>query len=630
MQIKVHQQNKSSIQNDPGHQVRSVNAVFKKRNSKQLSYDNVVGSLTETVSPSYNFNQLNVNTPITIQPRLTINQPNDIYEQQADAVAEKVMRMPDAGVKQISPFLAGNKPIDVQRKCAECEEEEKQKLQRKESGISVPVVSSAVSETLQSAGQSLDITTRSFMEPRFGFDFGKVRIHNDSQAQQSAKDINALAYTHQNNIVFGAGQYQPQTDPGRKLLAHELTHVIQQSSMPNRAGEFHIGEQNKLFEQQADNNSGQLLTEDTQSLDKTMPKQYTGSPFLQRQVPGVPSLFSPIPKINLPSDEIMIDEAEGTTAENPKLASLAIAYKEKAVNNPQEYIKLSTYLSESFQLDSAKAAGETTRLQRRMADIKNALVKLGVPANSVEISPATAFSTHGEGQITASLYNSPQSNSYLLPQKPLLGPAAPATAGGASPSLSDLLSFKFKAGPLQFAVELPKSVAIKLPVALNIAQILSFELKAESSGDFSFTISLNGSRHLNVAAKAAVKFDKDKGSSGSAGLEITTTKTVCNAPSPDSLKAKITESGEKLAKALKELETVKPDERLSKLIDIAGTIGEIYDAVDKSKSQCKEVPRATVNIGVQVPINPSDSTLNDPDPTKRPASSIGVTLTVPF
>jgi len=81
---------------------------------------------------------------------------------------------------------------------------------------------------------------------------------------------------------------------------------------------------------------------------------------------------------------------------------------------------------------------------------------------------------------------------------------------------------------------------------------------------------------------------------------------------------------------MKELETAAPDDRLSKLADIAGAIGEMYDAVDKAKGSCKEVPRATFNFGVQGPLSPSDSSLNDPDPNKRPSTFIGGTLTIPF
>ena len=80
-----------------------------------------------------------------------------------------------------------------------------------------------------SPGNPMDTITRSFMESKFGFDFGNVRIHNNPLAHQSAKDINALAYTHKNNIVFNTGQYSPGSVAGKKLLAHELTHVTQQA-----------------------------------------------------------------------------------------------------------------------------------------------------------------------------------------------------------------------------------------------------------------------------------------------------------------------------------------------------------------------------------------------------------------
>jgi len=159
-------------------------------------------------------------SPATIQPKLTINPPNDIYEQQADAMAEKVMRMPAGG----NAFFKSSSN-SIQRKCAHCEEEEK-KVQMKSANGSVG--SSAFTNVVQSAGQPLDANTRSFMEPRFGRDFSNVRIHNDAEAATSARSINAMAYTSGNDIVFGQNQFSPTTNSGKQLLAHELTHVIQQ------------------------------------------------------------------------------------------------------------------------------------------------------------------------------------------------------------------------------------------------------------------------------------------------------------------------------------------------------------------------------------------------------------------
>lgn len=168
-----------------------------------------------------------------IQPKLTINQPNDIYEQEADAMADTVMRMP-------APFLSSQrgeetffKPVGsyLQRKCAHCEEEDKT-MQRKESNNGQPAVLTQTENYIQtlSGGKNLDEKERSFFEPRMGYDFINVKIHTDAAAVKSAQSINALAYTSGNNIVFNEGQYAPGTDSGKRLLGHELTHVIQQQA----------------------------------------------------------------------------------------------------------------------------------------------------------------------------------------------------------------------------------------------------------------------------------------------------------------------------------------------------------------------------------------------------------------
>jgi hypothetical protein len=163
-----------------------------------------------------------------IQAKLTIGQPNHIYEQEADAMADKVMRM-----KNDEPVQTFFKPAisRIQKKCAHCEDEEKLQMKSDGGGSKGMAAPAVVHDVINSGGQALDKETATFMESRFGYDFGDVRVHNDSLAHQSSKDINALAYTHGNHMVFGAGQYQPGTDAGKKLLAHELTHVIQQKSL---------------------------------------------------------------------------------------------------------------------------------------------------------------------------------------------------------------------------------------------------------------------------------------------------------------------------------------------------------------------------------------------------------------
>jgi hypothetical protein len=87
-----------------------------------------------------------------------------------------------------------------------------------------------VHDVVRSPGRPLDPATRGFMEPRFGHDFSHVRIHTDSKAAESARTLNARAYTVGNAVVFGSGRFAPSTSAGRLLIAHELSHTIQQSS----------------------------------------------------------------------------------------------------------------------------------------------------------------------------------------------------------------------------------------------------------------------------------------------------------------------------------------------------------------------------------------------------------------
>ncbi len=175
------------------------------------------------------------------QAKLTIGQPNDKYEQEADRVADQVMRMPDPKLQrqpeneeeeetlQTNPLVDNITPV-IQRQEEPPEEDEE--AQAKEDGGSATSVSTSVESginTIRSGGSALSESTRSFFEPRFGRDFGGVRIHTDSNANHLALSVNSKAFTVGQNVVFGTGQYSPGSRTGRSLLAHELTHVIQQS-----------------------------------------------------------------------------------------------------------------------------------------------------------------------------------------------------------------------------------------------------------------------------------------------------------------------------------------------------------------------------------------------------------------
>jgi hypothetical protein len=167
-----------------------------------------------------------------LQAKLTISEPNDPYEEEADRVADAVMRMPDpASARPDVGASRAARVSDLQRMCAECKED----LQRKASFDEGEQQSTSEIESfvgsLSGRGQPLAPSTRAFFEPRFGVDLGDVRVHSDAGADHSARSIQALAYTAGNNIVFRAGQYAPESEHGRRLLAHELTHVMQQGAL---------------------------------------------------------------------------------------------------------------------------------------------------------------------------------------------------------------------------------------------------------------------------------------------------------------------------------------------------------------------------------------------------------------
>lgn len=162
----------------------------------------------------------------------------------------------------------------LQRKCASCgqykmagggcsECSKKQLLQRyskeKTQSTEVPPI---VHEVLNSPGQALDSGTRTFMESRFGQDFSGVRAHTNAKAATSAQAVNALAYTVRDNVVFNTGQYTPQTQAGKQLIAHELTHVMQQRTASSSAiatKPSAISQTTDLAEQEADTVSQQVM-----------------------------------------------------------------------------------------------------------------------------------------------------------------------------------------------------------------------------------------------------------------------------------------------------------------------------------------------------------------------------------
>ena len=158
-----------------------------------------------------------------IQPKLEIGKPGDRYEQEADSYADKIMMMPD---------ISANEKEKVQTK--PIAETISPLLQASFSSTSEELTSNSNLEnqinSSKNNGNSLPENTRSFMESRFGADFSNVKIHTDLKAVQMNRELNAHAFTNGNNIYFNSEKFNPESSSGKRLLAHELTHVVQQSS----------------------------------------------------------------------------------------------------------------------------------------------------------------------------------------------------------------------------------------------------------------------------------------------------------------------------------------------------------------------------------------------------------------
>lgn len=194
-----------------------------------------------------------------IQASMTVGQPDDPFEKEAENVSRQVVdgldqsaniqqRLSSFGLQNltIQPFNIGSRisrklqrtflpsPVTVQKKCPECEEEDKkQKSENVQFAGEGSAVPSAIEDQIrmaQGGGQPMDDNTQTAMESSFGADFSGVRLHTDSKAVQMSQDLNAHAFTVGNNIFFNQGRYQPQTKQGAGLLAHELTHTVQQGA----------------------------------------------------------------------------------------------------------------------------------------------------------------------------------------------------------------------------------------------------------------------------------------------------------------------------------------------------------------------------------------------------------------
>lgn len=191
-------------------------AVANKDATTGLTVGSKVPASNQALAKLFRLARVPATPPMT--DGLKVSSPTDPAEREAEMVADEVLGTPSVS--------AG---IEIQRKCAACEDE---KVNRDATGGSPDLAPPAVSQVIAGPGRPLSAEDRSYYEPRLGADLSRVRIHDDAQASASADAVQARAYTVGGDIVFNAEEFAPDTSAGRRLLAHELVHTVQQGAAP--------------------------------------------------------------------------------------------------------------------------------------------------------------------------------------------------------------------------------------------------------------------------------------------------------------------------------------------------------------------------------------------------------------
>jgi hypothetical protein len=161
---------------------------------------------------------------IPVQAKMLINQPNDAHEVEADKMADNVVSSKaDGATRSVSPVTPSITPVQLQKAS---DKEDAVSVQSKEQHVASATATKITGA--KSSGRPLEKKVKNTMENSFGADFSKVRVHTGVEAEQMSEGLNAQAFTHENNVFFNRGKYNPETREGKHLLAHELTHTLQQ------------------------------------------------------------------------------------------------------------------------------------------------------------------------------------------------------------------------------------------------------------------------------------------------------------------------------------------------------------------------------------------------------------------
>ncbi|HSN77444.1 MAG TPA: DUF4157 domain-containing protein [Anaerolineae bacterium] len=222
-------------------------------------------------------------TARAIQTKLQISEPGDEYEREADRIADQVMAAP-------SPHTLGSAPLRIQR------------LSGQPAGQASEAPAS-VNQVLASPGRPLEPALRQDMEQHFGYDFSQVRVHTGAIAEKSAEDVNALAYTVGHDVVFGSARFTAGTHDGRRLIAHELTHVVQQTAFDG------VSHGNDAVRRRSDTAINPKPA--PQSSNRTVLQRLTKVRNIRHLAAGERAIAAKVFKNTIPYDEVVVSDGLG-------------------------------------------------------------------------------------------------------------------------------------------------------------------------------------------------------------------------------------------------------------------------------------------------------------------------------
>lgn len=399
---------------------------------------------------------------------------------------------------------------------------------------------------VQTPGTVLDAGTKSLMNSRFGHDFSRVRIHSDAAAAASARAERAHAYTLGEHVVFGHGRYAPATTEGRRLLAHELAHVVQQTE---NTGSVTLP--GATSEAEADHAA--------RAVTHNLP------------VPVIGSVNAPV---------IQRDDAE------PEALS-----PESQVSRAELMCDLRTLCRLHFASRDIVPVERVRRAYRACRPGSLATTALN-PCLALDF--ATLREVTEPGGATSPGRSPPTT--------------APAPAAGSSGGLSlPSTNVRFSLGPVELNIDLPSSLTARLPIPFQGARVLEIGLEATTSGRFTFNVTINAVPHVRIILRARASVEERR---GSAGVVVETTRTVCRATDESTARTQLEAAGERLRNAIQTAQNPPEPaadedpamERLSRLADVVSALVNVHQAVERVRAPCREVPLAAFEFGVQGPL----------------------------